>query len=76
MIDLELAEKAMRNIIRGRNAKTYLVGAMQARLVRVMQEEGVVPLELIQKGLARPIERKDSDDSEDNDLNDLMRLID
>ena len=48
-------EKAVRNICRGENAFTYRVGLIQARIVKVLQEEGVMPLQLLEKGLARPL---------------------
>lgn len=52
---LYMIEKAVRNIARGENAQTFVVGRIQARIVKTLQEEGIVPLTLIEKGYARTI---------------------
>ncbi len=51
IVDLDHVEKALRNIINGKNAFGYLVGSLQARMVRVLIEEGIEPTKLLQKGL-------------------------
>lgn len=51
IVDLDQVEKALRNIINGKNAFDYLVGSIQARMVKVLMEEGIEPTYLLQKGL-------------------------
>lgn len=53
---LSAVEKAVRNVARGENAQNLVIGTFQARIVKTLQEEGVIPLMLIQKGYARPLE--------------------
>ena len=60
MVDIKLTpqgqkEKALRNIINGKNARGYIVGAIQARMVKVLLEEGVEPTALMESGLVRPV---------------------
>lgn len=60
---LNYIERAVRNIVNGKNAKGYVIGAIQARIVKTLMEEGVEPTALAQKGLVRPVileEKKDN----------------
>jgi len=51
ILELDDVERALRNIINGKNAFGFLVGSVQARMVRVFIEEGIEPTKLIQNGL-------------------------
>lgn len=54
--DLNDIEKAVRNIVNGKNAFNHRVAIIQARIVKVLMKEGVVPLELMEKGYIHTIE--------------------
>lgn len=62
--DLDSIEKAVRNIVNGKNALEYKIAVIQARVVKVLMEEGVLPLQLLERGLIRPI--KDIEELEVN----------
>ena len=53
--DLNSIEKAVKNIVNGKNALNHRVSIIQARIVKVLMEEGVVPLELMEKGYVHTI---------------------
>ena len=50
---LDAAEKAVRNIARGKNAKNYLVGIFQARINKTLLDEDIIPFSLMERGLVR-----------------------
>lgn len=56
MSDLDSIEKAVRNIAQGKNAQTFIIGRIQARIVKTLMEEGIMPMQLIQKGIVHPLE--------------------
>ena len=53
---LDTIEKATRNIARGETAKDLWVARVQARMVKTLQEEGVMPLQLLERGHIHPLE--------------------
>lgn len=58
IVELDDVERALRNIINGKNAFSYLTGSVQARIVKVLIEEGIEPTKLIQNGLIHSTTRE------------------
>ena len=56
MVSLDNVEKAVRNIAQGKNAKSLIVGMVQARIVKTLMEEGVIPLQLLEQGYIHDID--------------------